>query len=325
MADYQEAQRAEKTKQKEPLGVSKTQKKPSEQKAVVCPNCSASVPDGALFCGECGFDLSQPLFCPNCGAKTNPGADICPVCKTWLLEGKCKFCYAELSAEAAFCPDCGNPKNGIVCQTCGTLSIFDFCSGCGTPLSEGARAALEQSKNTPEAKAVVDAIQKSATIESELAELENIINNAPEPETAPPVRKVFFTEQKMAAIMKTDQNREAAAQRRVETEKKQQENEQLAKIKEATARKAELERQKAVAIEELSAAARKFASKTFLSHQEARRWHSAHHHPNAVGWLCNFTNTVHLYPAGANDCDQPGLGGCDYFGDTISVNISGPA
>lgn len=333
MAEYQEAQKARETKQKEPLSTPKVQKKTKDQKAVICPNCGASVPEGALFCAECGFDLSQPLFCPNCGAKTSPGADICLVCKAWLLEGKCKFCYAEISAEAAFCPECGNPKDGIICPHCGKLSIFDFCPGCGTPVSENALAALEHAKNDPEIKAAVEAVQKSFSINAELAELENVINSEQEVTAEPPpVRRSLFSERQIAAIMKTGENRDAAAQRRVEeekkkeeAEKKRQEQERLAKIKEAKARKEALEKEKEAAIAELNRTARKVAGKKFLSHQEARRWHIANHNPNAVGWVCNFSDTVHLYPAGPNDCDEPALGGCDYFGETIEVERNGPA
>jgi len=105
MADYQQAQEAKKTESKKDQPISKVKTNPSSsvRKGVICPNCSASNPEEALFCAECGFSLNQPLFCPNCGAKTSPGADICPVCKTWLLDNQCRFCYAELSPKAAFC------------------------------------------------------------------------------------------------------------------------------------------------------------------------------------------------------------------------------
>jgi len=333
MPEYQEAKKTDKTKQKETLKVSKCQKESHDKDAILCPNCHASIPDEAIFCPECGYNISQPLFCPNCGAKTNPGADICPVCKSWLLEGKCKFCYAEIPVDADFCPECGNPKDGIICPKCGKLSIFDFCPECGIPLSDGALAALKQVKNDPEAKALVEVIQKSYDIEAELSKLENFLNNEQKIETTTPlVKKTFFSDERMAAILKTDQNRDANAQRRIEAEKKKKEvekqryeQEQLKKIREAKERKEMLEKQKVAAVAALNEAARKFASKKFFSHQDARRWYSANRHPNAVGWLCNFSNTVHLYPAGANDCDEPGLGGCDYFGNVIFVDRKGPA
>jgi len=63
------------------------------------------------------------------------------------LEGKCKFCYADLSSsDALFCPECGKPKDGIPCPNCGTLSIFDFCSKCGKPVTEEAIAELKHAQ-----------------------------------------------------------------------------------------------------------------------------------------------------------------------------------
>jgi len=337
MADYQEAKKAAETEQKNNLNISKVQKKTSEQKAVVCPNCGASIPDGAFFCAECGFDLNQPLFCPNCGAKTSPGADICQVCKTWLLEGKCKFCYADISPDAAFCPECGNPKDGIVCSACGKLSIFDFCSSCGKPLTENALKTLELAKDDPDAKEMIDAINQTVSINSELAELEKLLKDEVETDTynepspAPPKRKSLFSEQQVSAIMKMGENRDTAVQQRIDDEKKaeekarieeeeerrRQEQQRQVKIKQDQARKEALEKQQAQSIAALNAMAKKYAAKRFSSHQEARRWYMCHKHPNAKGWLCNYTGTVHMYPEGPNECGEPALGGCDYFGEVV--------
>jgi class 3 adenylate cyclase/tetratricopeptide (TPR) repeat protein len=47
-----------------------------------CPNCNASVPDAAKFCGECGAPLPRP--CPSCG-HGNPGsAKFCSECGAQL-------------------------------------------------------------------------------------------------------------------------------------------------------------------------------------------------------------------------------------------------
>jgi predicted amidophosphoribosyltransferase len=45
-----------------------------------------------------------------------------------------------------FCPECGKPKDGIPCPNCGNLSIFDFCSVCGKPVTEEAIADLQKAK-----------------------------------------------------------------------------------------------------------------------------------------------------------------------------------
>jgi hypothetical protein len=66
------------------------------------------------------------------------------------------------------------------------------------------------------------------------------------------------------------------------------------------------------------AQAKQNASKTFASNQDARKWHSAHRHPDAIGWLCNAHGDVHLYSDGGfNNCSEPMQGGCDYFGEVV--------
>jgi predicted amidophosphoribosyltransferase len=329
MSDFQEAKKQETKKTVPPAP--KAKEKNKERNDVLCQNCGASIPEGALFCPECGFDLSSPSFCPNCGAKTSPGADICPVCKTWLLEGQCKFCYTELAPDAVFCPECGNPKDGILCPNCGSLSIFDFCTKCGKPLTENAVKTLELAKDDPDAQTMIDAVKQAVGIETELAELETLINSERTVSPAPPqVKKSLFSDQQLSSIMKTGKNREEMVFRRAEEEKKaeemarmNEEQKRQAEIREAKARVEILEKQKQEAIAAAEAARIKFQNKTFLSHQDARRFHNAMRPGRTSGWLCNFTNTVHF--DGPNGCDQPGLGGYWYDGEVIIVERKGPS
>jgi ribosomal protein L40E len=366
MGEYPEAKKSEKTNKETHSDISKTQTKLSGQKANICPNCNTPNPEEAAFCSECGSGLGQPLFCPNCGDKTFPGADICQGCRTWLLEGQCKFCYAKLSPDAIFCPECGNPKDGIPCPNCGRLSIFDFCTNCGKPITEGALEALKHAKDDPEAQALLNAIEQNAAIESELAEIEALLASEPEIEPElepedqppPPARKSLFSDRQIASIMKTGADMEAAAQRNIEgkkeTERRQKEQEErvreaeekarkkaleqpktdaftamsekiaeekareeaLARQRaEAKARKEALERQRAAALAAMIAAAKASANRRFNTHQEARRWYMANRHPNAAGWLCNYSGTVHPYPEGPGGCAEPGMGGRDYFAE----------
>ena len=63
------------------------------------------------------------------------------------------------------------------------------------------------------------------------------------------------------------------------------------------------------------AQAQKNKNKKFINNQDARRFHNARHHPDAIGWLCNWAGCVHLYSEGGpDDCHDPAKGGCDYFG-----------
>jgi hypothetical protein len=298
----------------------------------VCPNCGASMLEEALFCPECGLDPNQPSFCPNCGAKTNPGADICVECKSWLLDGQCKFCYTALAPDAEFCPECGNPKDGVKCPHCGTLSIFDFCTTCGKPLTEGAHLALELAKKDPDAKAIVESVAQTVTIEAELAKLKEIISSAPPPAATapPPPKKERFSASKIAAVLQTEVNMDAAAARREEEQRKEQEFARLQEehkreneIREAEAKIRELEKQKKEALDAAAAARDRFKHKQFLTNQEARRFHNASRPSGCKGWLCNFTNTVH--PDGPNGCDEPRHGGVWYDGDVVMVQTSGPS
>jgi len=264
------------------------------QKTGICPNCNAELPEEALYCPDCGLPIKQRV-CPKCGAPASPTADICQTCGAWLLEGKCKFCYADLSSnDALFCPECGKPKTGIPCPHCGTLSIFDFCSKCGRPVTEEAIADLKHaqeemtsqtSSTAPEAAKKTfssnqearrwynaQAAAQTAEIEAELAKLETLINSEPETEEtedeAPvPAKKSLFSDRQMESIRKTGAVVDEIARKRIEAEEVER------KRKEAERkRKEELERQL-----------------------------------RERGWRCNAYGTVH--PGGPNECADPSMGG----------------
>jgi ribosomal protein L40E len=175
------------------------------QNAVLCLNCNAELPEGAIFCPECGFSVVQRQ-CPKCGAPATPTADICQSCGAWLLESQCKFCYADIPDEALFCPECGKPKDGIPCPHCGKLSMFDFCPVCGKPVTEEAIAELQHAQDeilsssaqttAPEKKTFSSnqearrwynahnpsTLAQTVGVEAELARLDAVINTEPEPE-----------------------------------------------------------------------------------------------------------------------------------------------
>jgi len=295
------------------------------QKAGICPNCHAELPEEALFCQECGFSIKQHV-CPKCGAPASPTADICQVCGAWLLEGKCKFCYADLSSDdALFCPECGKPKDGIPCPHCGKLSIFDFCSKCGKPVTEEAIAELKHAQEemaSQTASTAPEAVKKTfssnqdagrwynaqaavqtAGIEAELAQLETLINSLPEPEliedkkpSPPPTKKSFFSDKQIASIRKTGAAVDEITRQRLEAERiaeeKRKEEERIAeekrKFEEAERKRKEEERQKQIR----EAQARK---------EELER------RLRARSWRCNAYGVTH--PGGPNECGDPSRGG----------------
>ena len=269
------------------------------QKTGICPNCHAELPEEALFCPECGLSIKQNV-CPKCGAPASPTADICQTCGAWLLEDKCKFCYADLSSDdALFCPECGKPKDGIPCPNCGALSIFDFCSKCGKPVTEEAIAELKHAQASsmePEAAKKTfnsnqdarrwynaQAAAHTTGIETELAQLEALINSEPEPkepedikdEAPVPARKSLFSDRQMESIRKTGAAVDEITRQRIEAEeaeRKRKEAERQRQLKEAQERKEALERQL-----------------------------------RARGWRCNAYGVVH--PGGPNECGDPSRGG----------------
>jgi predicted amidophosphoribosyltransferase len=315
-----------------------TQNAVDTQSVILCPNCGAELPEEALFCSECSYAVKQHI-CPKCGTANSFSSDICNSCKTWLLEKQCKFCYAELSDDASFCPECGKPKEGIPCPHCGNLSIFDFCTKCGKPITEEAVAEAQAvQENTP-----LDT--HTAAIEAEIAKLEAIANSEPATEDGDvfdpddhyepvvetePVRKSLFSDGQLSSILKTGADIDEAQEKRAEeariAEEKRKEAWRLAKIAkverqqqiEAQAKiealRKELEQytdaQKAAIIED----AKQSKNKKFPSSQQARRWHNAHRHPGAIAWKCNAYGTVHYYSdGGPNECGDPAKGGYDIF------------
>ena len=73
--------------------------------------------------------------CPNCGAPISEGSDFCESCRHYIKYDTCSFCGAALQGDEAYCPECGNPRGGIVCPRCNTMNEFAFCKQCGLPLT----------------------------------------------------------------------------------------------------------------------------------------------------------------------------------------------
>ncbi len=109
--------------------------------AITCPNCSADLPDDAVFCDQCGASLSSSApaapaasgenTCPACGAAAIPGAGFCDNCGASLAE-------PEVTASPEPAPEPATPAASaspdlVTCPACGedNLPASKFCANCG--------------------------------------------------------------------------------------------------------------------------------------------------------------------------------------------------
>lgn len=90
----------------------------------LCPQCGTELPDGALFCSNCGVkvpmkvkeSVSDVIYCTNCGKSMPKGQRFCNVCGAPLSA------IEEGVKKPAVCPNCGKPvSDGLrFCTFCGT-------------------------------------------------------------------------------------------------------------------------------------------------------------------------------------------------------------
>lgn len=273
MGEYQEKSKEEKKK------IPAEEKKEGKE----CPNCHSINETDAKFCAECGYDFTGGGRCPKCGAKIiSPNADICEVCGEWLLEGKCKFCYADLEEGVTFCAECGNPVAGIVCPQCGKLSYFDFCKYCNTPLTAMAQKMIEKVKNFPQ-----EQVEKFSSNQE---------------------ARAYFMAQKFLMVG-------------VEIEvAKQDKTDEMVKLKEYIAKVEKKEKKAYTPLfsekqREAIKAGGKIAANEIerqeeerrRQEEERRRREEEERRKRPSGWLCNAFGNIH--PDGPCDCADPSQGG----------------
>jgi hypothetical protein len=202
------------------------------------------------------------------------------------------------------------------------LSIFDFCSRCGKPVTEEAIAELKHAQEemisqptsaAPETSAAQAAGKKTFCsnqearrwynaqaaaqtdgIETELAQLEELINSELQQEEPPeeiedkapvPARKSLFSERQMESIRKTGAVVDEITRKHVEAERIAEEKR---KAEEAERKRKEAERQRQMK----EAQERKEALERQL---------------RARAWRCNAYGAIH--PGGPNQCADPSKGG----------------
>lgn len=82
---------------------------------LICKKCSAVIPNGMLFCGNCGTKVeNEKPKCASCGAELIPGMKFCGNCGAKVEEEKrtCAVCGMEVPAGMKFCGGCGAKVEG---------------------------------------------------------------------------------------------------------------------------------------------------------------------------------------------------------------------
>ncbi|MBR2359957.1 MAG: zinc ribbon domain-containing protein [Bacteroidaceae bacterium] len=253
------------------------------QQYKVCPHCHTVNEPDACFCEECGTALGSARLCPNCRQPLDLLADFCEHCKTYVCKDRCSFCGADISETDTFCPECGTPREGIVCPACHTRNWFSYCRVCGIPLTEEARQQSRTAREEP-------LMKQMDALATELEKLRKIIpadtprqidRNQQNMELCKRVRKLLGRENPIDSrhdiTLRLGETTEEINER---IEKKRDE---LQKLLDSIA----------VQPQENPIVTRNFVM--------ARKPASAR-----IGWKCNFKQAIHSSPCG---CACPQLGG----------------
>jgi hypothetical protein len=309
-----------------------------------CAPPSGGQSSSASLVASCDQASLSVTSCPGCRSPIDPEGDFCERCQTWLKTGQCRFCYHDLPIDASFCVECGSPQAGFDCTRCGHHDYFDFCPGCGDPLSEAADAALKSladgstfapsamdedpgDKSTLDARNFVSDVLPAVSENVDVAFMQS--SQAPLP--APTVRRRLFSKDRLVVF---DSSQSAvpsgatcttAASGRTSEESDSRANfiddsQRLAILAELAARDqaargvAAAERQPIARVVErtVKQLLEESAQRAFASPQDARRFHMAlglqieRRRQQPKGWRCHRYGCVHRGP---HECAAPQFGG----------------
>ena len=224
------------------------------------------------------------VACPHCGSEIEPDADFCEVCHHYIRKDVCSFCGAHLTDGDAYCPECGNPRGGIVCPTCHTLNDFAFCKQCGTPLTDEAKALVKEMQMQPDYQILVEAA----------AELKELNKQLP-----------FTSEREIVRSQMNDKLRERVL---MLLAKDQGINNPVIPKKESRRMTTEeLQKKKDEKVQQITELLDRMAIPQLASPVKARNYAMAQK-PGGVrlAWVCNWKHAMHSSPCG---CAKPQLGG----------------
>ena len=232
-----------------------------------------------------------------------------------------------MEADDSFCPDCGNPRTGIICPDCNTLNFRSFCRKCNRPLNEMAMQEMQKAKHDP-------VFQEMLALAQELADLEERILDTPsgeisEEDSEPPQLELSEADKKLIqqykdlfagsgsleeiSIPKPKPLKETPVQARP----KIQLNVKRVDLDEAK----QLYKEK---LEEMRGLMEKLRPEGDMTPQMQRNYYSARKLPvlrksvskAPVCWVCNLCGCQHNQPS---ECAQPELGGTWIYEDVVTV------
>ncbi len=214
-----------------------------------------------------------------------------------------------MEADSAFCPECGNPRTGIVCPGCRTLNFRSFCRKCNTPLNAQAQEALAEARKDPK-------VQQVIAIVRELAELEAFILSPPEAGAAPPEIPELSAEncelinqyKELLAAFRGQELQEKAEEKPVETSETAPKPKPVFSVNIVSKEEAMKKyREKVAEMQEMLVSMTPDAN---LTPQLQRDYYSARkikvQEPNRLYWVCYAYDCCHDYP---NECSKPWKGG----------------
>lgn len=235
-------------------------------------------------------------------------------------ENCCNFCGALMDEDDNFCPECGNPRSGIICPECGTLNHGSFCSKCNAPLDDLAREAVRQAKADPRFQEAERLAQELIELEEEIERLKKEVqptgndSSANGLDTSPvlsdQVKEALEKYNRLFADVANIKVKEPQAKTSAKTSTKADSAGSQFSIKGITLKEA-VERYKAVATK-LQAQLDAMLPDAAATPQEQRNFFSARkiRSSRVVDgdrfWVCNYCGCKHHQPS---ECTKPWMGG----------------